>query len=124
MRDYMRARYNGRMQHALATLGNRCKKCGSTQHLELDHVDPATKTRNVSALTAVGTRRFLSEVKKCQALCSKCHQEKTLAERGLTKKKGVHGSYTNYRHYGCRCDLCKAANAERLREYRTRTGKR
>lgn len=31
-----------------------------------------------------------------------------------------HGYYSTYTNYGCRCDACKAARAEHMRDYRAR----
>ena len=33
-----------------------------------------------------------------------------------------HGTYNGYSHHGCRCQPCKKANADHMREYRYRTG--
>jgi 5-methylcytosine-specific restriction endonuclease McrA len=43
--------------------GKRCVQCGSSENLELDHVNPADKRE--------------AEIKKCQVLCRKCHRQKT-----------------------------------------------
>ncbi len=56
-----------------------CKKCGSPDNLELDHVEPGTKvSHNVWSWTPM--RRDL-ELTKCQVLCRRCHRQKTSAER-------------------------------------------
>jgi hypothetical protein len=39
---------------------------------------------------------------------------------GEQKWHGTHGGYTNH---GCRCDLCTAANTEKQRAYRWRSGR-
>jgi len=37
--------------------------------------------------------------------------------RGISKKEIIHGTQSGYRH-GCRCDLCKEHQNERVRKYR------
>lgn len=64
--------------------GKRCVHCGSDTHLEIDHIDPATKD---PYLRRVHTNSFWSwskerrdvELAKCQVLCHPCHIAKTLA---------------------------------------------
>ncbi len=43
-------------------------------------------------------------------LCKRCHCRFDGAEL-------KHGTATGYGHYGCRCDLCRAASTERHRDY-------
>lgn len=124
MNEYMKAVYRRRRRAALRKLGGRCTKCGGRKRLEFDHRDPGTKTRRVAKMWTYSEERFWAEVEKCQLLCQRCHQEKSLAERGLKRAKGVHGNYMNYQRYGCRCDLCRAAWRKQQNEWRWRTGRR
>ena len=79
-----------------------CVICGSTDRLEVDHIDRATKvTHNVWSWSEV--RRNI-ELAKCQVLCYDHHLEKTRAEN-LTTEHGL----TMYQKYGCRCGVCKKA---------------
>ena len=58
------------------------------------------------------------EALKCQLLCRSCHREKAVEDR----PEPAHGYY-RYWYYGCRCDVCRAANAAksaRLRQQRLR----
>lgn len=55
--------------------GKSCAQCGSTQNLELDHVDPSTKIHH--AIWTWRESRRLAEASKCQALCHDCHLAKT-----------------------------------------------
>jgi hypothetical protein len=69
-----------------------CASCGFTSlrpgYFDLDHIDPSTKTTEVSQLVGqLSPRRpdhreqFLAEMAKCQVLCTACHREKSAAER-------------------------------------------
>jgi len=40
------------------------------------------------------------------------------------KKPTVHGTDNAYKHRGCRCAICKRASADRMNEWRWRTGRR
>jgi len=84
--------------------GQCCAKCGSTENLELDHIDPSTKVDH-KIWTWTKARRD-NEYAKCQWLCKSCHVDKTLAENGL--KRAEHGSVRKYR-LGCRCTGCRRA---------------
>lgn len=80
-----------------------CKKCGSTERLELDHIDPALKiAHQVWSWSKV---RREAELAKCQVLCYTCHKAKTSADR----PQAVHGSRSRY-VAGCRCAECREAN--------------
>lgn len=84
----------------------KCVDCGSSENLELDHVDPTQKvTHRVWGWSRV--RREI-ELAKCVARCHGCHQAKTNDE--ITgRAAGVNcGTYTGYRN-GCRCIECKEA---------------
>lgn len=55
-----------------------CIKCGSSENLELDHVDRSTKVTNHIWSWCKEKREI--EIKKCQVLCHPCHKEKTRLE--------------------------------------------
>jgi 5-methylcytosine-specific restriction endonuclease McrA len=93
-----------------------CAECGSEEDLQLDHVDPAAKVSH--RVWSWTEERRLAELAKCQVLCLPCHVEKTMAENGL--EPSGHGTRRRYRHYGCRCDLCRDWNASRMRRDRAR----
>lgn len=93
-----------------------CVKCGSTERLELDHIDPKTKkSRSAHAIWSFSEKRRLEEIAKCQVLCHNCHLQKTKID---LYPIAVCGTVTKYRHYGCRCRNCKDACAIYKREYR------
>jgi 5-methylcytosine-specific restriction endonuclease McrA len=104
-------RYHKRMGEAISSLGGKCVKCGATEDLEIDHVNPAEKSFTVSMLWSVSKERFEAELSKCQLLCKKCHNEKSILEAGkkLVKNQDVHGTLSSYRY--CKCELCRAAKS-------------
>lgn len=52
-----------------------CVLCGSSDDLELDHIDESTKvTHNIWSWSE---KRRADELVKCQVLCKICHLEKT-----------------------------------------------
>ena len=76
-----------------------CRKCGSSEGLELDHVDPSKKvTHKVWSWTE---SKRIEELDKCQVLCNKCHKDKTSEQR----PEAPHGNDVMYRS-GCRCKEC------------------
>lgn len=98
-----------------------CKKCGSTEQLEVDHIDPSTKALNPTYIWSRKKADRDLELAKCQVLCRKCHKQKTVIE--FTKIDRVHGTNTTYKA-GCRCEECRAAAVAHTREWRYRTGRR
>lgn len=87
-----------------------CVQCGSTQSLEVDHIDPADKVSHRIWTWAIPRRN--AELAKCQVLCTECHKAKTKAQRPIPE----HGTISRYgKHHKCRCDLCRKANADRAR---------
>ena len=61
-----------------------CVDCGETdiRVLQFDHIDPATKTGNISRLVRSGSwARVLIEIAKCEVRCGNCHRRRTLQQR-------------------------------------------
>jgi hypothetical protein len=59
-----------------------CKDCGETFHpycMDFDHLDPATKVKNVSRMILENAPkdRILKEIDKCDIICILCHNERT-----------------------------------------------
>lgn len=111
-RGYMANRYVVRMAAAAEYLGGICVECGTEKRLEFDHIDPSTKEFAIAAAASVSEDRFWAEVQKCELRCRKCHQKKTLVDRGFKPAKGKHGTISSYRY--CHCEKCRAA----VRRYR------
>lgn len=64
-----------------------CRSCGAPDNLEVDHVDPATKTSHrIWSLTKA--KREL-ELAKCQPLCRSCHREKTRAYLSVLNRRAA-----------------------------------
>lgn len=93
-----------------------CEECGSTDRLELDHIDPKDKTTH--KIWSWSAERRDAEIAKCQVLCAECHKEKTRAQRPPAR----HG-YGMYKR-GCRCELCVTRNRDQTRLYRLRKAQR
>jgi 5-methylcytosine-specific restriction endonuclease McrA len=77
---YMKARWVKRRLLAVAHLGSKCVRCGTTKNLEFDHIDPSTKLASIARASSWSEERFWKEVDKCQLLCVDCHKAKTKAE--------------------------------------------
>ena len=113
MKAYQKERYVKNKAEAAALLGGVCVKCGASENLQFDHIDPATKVKNVTLM--FNPLAWRDEIKKCQLLCPPCHTDKTIVDLNRTKAVGTHGTLSSYRH--CKCDLCKAAKQAHNREY-------
>lgn len=98
-------------------MGGICAICGSTENLEVDHIDRSLKTMNPAKLWSLSDSnpKKIEELKNCQVLCYTCHKEKTRRE---LSKEYQHGEYGMYSKRGCRCRPCKDANAENKRAWR------
>jgi 5-methylcytosine-specific restriction endonuclease McrA len=94
-----------------------CAWCGSWENLEVDHEDPSKKLYGVECLwgLALDNPKRITELAKCQVLCHECHRIKTRDDR----PEVLHGTLTRYKskYYRCRCNECKAANAEYQSRY-------
>jgi hypothetical protein len=107
MRVYVLERYRRRKASAIAQLGGKCKRCGSTDDLQFDHIDRANKSFTLGrVLAGIAESKLQEELKKCQLLCLPCHQDKTIQELGQRKAKGEHGRPSTYRY--CHCEVCRA----------------
>jgi 5-methylcytosine-specific restriction endonuclease McrA len=114
LRDYQRAYVARRRSDFLA--GKVCVDCGSTDQLEIDHVDPAEKIDHRLWSWAEGRR--LAELAKCVVRCRDCHISKHAAERRQEHGLGA------YKRRGCRCDVCRAAKAAAERRWRARRARK
>lgn len=96
-------------------LGGSCVRCGVAESLHFDHVDPSTKSFDISVGIRDGysRERLAAELEKCQLLCHPHHLEKTVAEGnqggGWNKiEDPQHGTAVMYGPpHRCRCDVCR-----------------
>ena len=103
----------------MADMGGACVKCGSTEKLEVDHIERSTKKVNPTHLWSRRHEIIMEELAKCQLLCEVCHQQKTSAER-IAQRNLQHGEYGMYKLYKCRCEPCRTVNRDRVRMQRAR----
>lgn len=66
--------------------GKSCVTCGSTESLELDHIDPTTKVHH--AIWSWRAERREAELAKCQPLCRDCHISKSRKEFSGERNRG------------------------------------
>ena len=77
-RNYKKKRYYETLSESMEKLGGKCVKCGATERLEFDHIDPKNKSFCITSRLLMGDReKFQEELDKCQLLCYDCHLEKT-----------------------------------------------
>ncbi|MCV7174796.1 hypothetical protein [Mycolicibacterium sphagni] len=101
MRQYMLALYHERRVESFEMLGGHCVVCGSTEGLEVDHIDRTTKTIELGKLWSCARKRYLAELELCQLLCEPHHREKSAREMSVEHGEGLTGKRN------CRCDLCR-----------------
>lgn len=101
-RTYARKRKRENRRKFLA--GKSCVRCGSTERLEVDHIDPSTKVTHT--FWDYSEKKRAEELKKCQVLCRSCHLKKSATDRGHIAG-GRCGSRYKYEVLKCRCDLCR-----------------
>ena len=58
--------------------GKTCAQCGSSENLQLDHIDPATKVSH--RIWSWAEPRRVAELAKCQPLCATCHTHKSAVD--------------------------------------------
>lgn len=119
MKKYMLERYHKRRRKAIAHLGGRCIKCGSSDNLQFDHIERNAKSFEIAKLSSKNEKDFWLEIEKCQLLCNTCHQEKTLIDLGRKSAKNTHGTLSSYRY--CKCTLCKKAKADWQKNYKRKS---
>lgn len=97
-----------------------CINCGSTQNLEVDHVNAVQKiTHRVWSWSA---ERREAELNKCVVRCHDCHKKKTAEahENPTYEIRFRHGSRSMYQKHRCRCKACMNWNKLRRRIERAR----
>jgi len=67
-----------RSRRASFFYGKACVRCGTSEDLELDHIDRTTKVSN--NVWSWASARREAELAKCQVLCHDCHKKKSAKE--------------------------------------------
>jgi hypothetical protein len=106
-RGYNKSWRQARRARLIEMLGGKCVRCGATEDLEFDHIDPSAKSFGVCAGLSKAWDVLVEEAAKCQLLCKPCHVAKGAEDR----PELAHGSHYVYWYWNCRCGPCKAANA-------------
>lgn len=106
-REFQRLSQAKRRSDWIESQGGKCVTCGSTERLEVDHIDRDTKTMQPASIWSRRPEIRAEELAKCQVLCYVCHKEKTSKE-AITP----HGTIGRYSR-GCRCELCTQCNRDR-----------
>jgi hypothetical protein len=81
MRSYVKARRHQRRAELIEMLGGKCVRCGATEDLVFDHIDPSTKRFAVGSSMSRAWAELVAEARKCQLLCPPCHREKGVEDR-------------------------------------------
>ncbi len=120
--------YRKRRKIAIIALGGECAECGWDKCLEIDHIDPATKTINLGT-DWYNVGWWQEVLTKCQLLCKPCHIKKSSAESSvrMLAKGFTHGTTYGWMKTKCKCDICQAAkdtfNQNRRLNRRSDTGR-
>ena len=90
-------------------LGGVCVKCGATENLEFDHIDPATKSFDIGKNWSRSEKVIIAELAKCQLLCNSCHNKKSGDALAVPHGGGKCGKR------GCKCTPCRLRKNEYLK---------
>ena len=63
-----------------------CQQCGSSDRLEVDHIDPTTKSMQVRSIWSRRLDVREAELAKCQVLCFDCHLAKSKLDLRLVNQ--------------------------------------
>ena len=124
-RESVREQYHEKRNYCLEKLGGKCVRCGTTERLEFDHIEPSTKEKPVTQIFNRSFDKLDIELAKCQLLCENCHTIKTAEDfatgrikRAYKERILKHGTPSCYNNDGCRCDDCRKAHTEYWRTRR------
>lgn len=115
-RAYQKARRD-KLRSAWIAAHGPCARCGSSESLEIDHIDRGSKHPTLIRRTGTNfwlwsEQRRTAELAKCQVLCHACHSRKSGRE---ATKPLVHGTSNAYKEKSCRCSICKEWNRQNVR---------
>lgn len=105
--------YRKRRKVAIIALGGKCAECGWDEYLEIDHIDPATKTINLGK-DWYNDGWWGEVLTKCQLLCELCHKKKSSAESSarMLAIGFTHGSIYGWMKKKCKCLECEIAKRD------------
>jgi len=89
-RAYQRNRHYQKREIVLDHYRNNpCAMCGEDRLpcLQLDHIDPSTKSFAVSQISGKNEQQIREEISKCRVLCANCHSIRTAEQQGWYKHK-------------------------------------
>jgi len=115
-REYQRQWMAERRQDWIDSQGGCCVECGSTDRLEVDHIDPSLKTIKPSQLWSRRQETRDKELVNCQVLCYDCHKKKT---KITYINKRQHGTSTMWAAR-CKCSVCKNYHRLYMKEWRNK----
>lgn len=125
-KEYYQRYFQEHKKEIFTKLGECCAICGSTQSLEIDHVNEEIKKFAVLSRWSMKDKdALMAELEKCQLLCVDCHKEKTrqyLSKIKQTDRSLKHGTIAQYYRYKCRCGSCRAAYSVYKKEQRRKAG--
>lgn len=129
-KQYLNDRYADQRNAMYSYLGGVCVVCGSTQQLEIDHIDWRKKSFPVGRLWPVKKlAEVYNELDKCQLLCRPHHLEKSSRDQreiaAETRAPFKHGTMYSFMKMKCFCEECNNARDMFNRKRReSRVGKR
>jgi 5-methylcytosine-specific restriction endonuclease McrA len=107
-REYQLDYVTKRKRDWIKSQGGKCKKCGSTSNLEVDHIDENDKTFNPRDIWSRSEEVRKKELQHCQVLCETCHQNKTDSYNKDKKEAAIIACGTPEKYStGCRCFVCR-----------------
>lgn len=109
-------------------LGSVCTRCGTSENLEFNHIDPTLKEFNILNIWDGPWSKILEELEKCELLCHIHHLEATQEQwksgqlvPQVPATAFTHGTARMYSESKCRCADCREAK-KLYREGKTRYG--
>lgn len=93
-RANQKARFQGRREDFIQSRGGKCELDGSTDRLEVDHIDQALKTMDPREIWKMNPAdpRAIKELTNCRVLCHTCHIARSAQqtrERAEARRSGL-----------------------------------
>ena len=84
-----RDRLQGERTQWIQSQGGKCVQCGSSESLEVDHIDPGSKSPKLGhkrSVQRLAKAERYEEFAKCQVLCRACHRKKSGTDKYRNQK--------------------------------------